>query len=66
MEKIPWDGAKQGQEELFPTNPDLTDILGRTDFNFWELLFFIFLVPQISGFPGPYSPGSGSQTSGII
>ena len=28
------DGPKWGQEDFFPTNPDLADILGRTDFDF--------------------------------
>ena len=27
-------GPKWGQEMLFPTNPDLADILGRTDLDF--------------------------------
>ena len=60
--KIASDGPKWGQEDLFPTNPDLADILGRTDLNF-EIFFLIFWTPnfrisrspdlQISGFPGP-------------
>ena len=32
MEKIASDGPKWGREDFFPTNPDLADILGRTDF----------------------------------
>ena len=28
------DGPKWGQEDFFPTNPDLADILGDTDFDF--------------------------------
>ena len=35
------------------TNPDLADILGRTDFNFENSYFLYCFVPQISGFPGP-------------
>ena len=35
MEKKAWDGPKQGQEDLFLTNPDLANILGRTDLIFW-------------------------------
>ena len=31
MEKIASDGPKWGQEDFFPTHPDLADILGRTD-----------------------------------
>ena len=38
---------------IFPTNPDLANILGRTDFNFENFHFFPFFGPQISGFPGP-------------
>ena len=34
IEKIASDGPKWGQEDLFPTNPDLVDILGRTDLDF--------------------------------
>ena len=36
---------------FFPTNPDLADVLGRTDLNFD--IFFSFFGPRISGFPGP-------------
>ena len=73
MEKIAWDGPKWGQEIFFPTNPDLADILGRTDldfetFHFFDLLdpkFLDFQVlrsqnPQISGFPGSHPALSGS------
>ena len=38
-----WDGPKWGREVLFPTNPDLPDILGRTDFDFGNFHFFDFL-----------------------
>ena len=41
-----WDGSKWGREVFFPTNPDLADILGDTDFDFDN---FIFLGSQISG-----------------
>ena len=34
MEKMAWDGTKCGQDDLFPTNPDLADILGRMDLDF--------------------------------
>ena len=53
---------QMGPGDLFPTNLDLADILGRMDLNF-EFLFFIFRTPhfwnarspdlQASGFPGP-------------
>ena len=62
MEKAAWDGPKWGQEFFFPTNPDLADILGRTDLDF-ENLYCLFGLQisgfsrspdlQISEFPGP-------------
>ena len=45
MEKIASDGPKWGREDLFPTNPDLADILGRTDLNF-EIVFLISWIPK--------------------
>ena len=52
-----------GPGGFFPTNPDLADILGRTDLNFENFYFFICWTPtfwisrspdlQISGFSGP-------------
>ena len=64
MEKIASDGPKWGQEDFFPTNADLADVLGRTDLNFENLyIFLIFWTPnfwisrppdlKISEFPGP-------------
>ena len=39
---------------FFPTNPDLADILGNTDFDFENLyLFLIFLVPKFPDFQVP-------------
>ena len=46
MEKMASDGPKKGQDDFFPTNPDLADILGRTDLNF-EISFIVF-GPHIS------------------
>ena len=47
------DGPKWGQEDFFPTNPDLADILGRTDFDF-EIFFFLdFLGSQLGPDLGP-------------
>ena len=47
MGKIASDGPKWGQEDLFPTNPDLVDILGRTDLKFENFyVFFIFWTPK--------------------
>ena len=53
------DGPKWGQEDFFPTNPDLAYILGRTDFDFEIFIFFGFFWisnlqisgSQISKFP---------------
>ena len=39
---------KWGQEDLFPTNPDLADILGRTDFDFDSFIFICFLDPKFA------------------
>ena len=47
------DGPKWGQEDLFPTNPDLPDILGRTDFDFENFYFFAFLDPKFPDFQVP-------------
>ena len=41
-----WDGAKWGQEEFFPTNLDLADILGRMDLVFENFDFRIFRTPN--------------------
>ena len=63
MEKIASDSPKWGQEDFFPTNPDLADILGRTDLNFEMFYVFYFLDPKFLDFPGaPIStiwPGPG-------
>ena len=63
MEKIASDAPKWDARGFFPTNPDLADILGRTDLNFENFYFLIFWTPnfgismsldlQISEFPGP-------------
>ena len=46
------EGPKWGREVLFPTNPDLADILGRTDFDFENCYFFDFFGSRIPRFPG--------------
>ena len=52
MANIASDGPKWGQEDLFPTNPNIADILGRTDLN-----FEIFLLdPKFLDFQVPRSP----------
>ena len=47
------DGPKWGQEDFFPTNPDLADILGRTDFDFQNFYFLDFLGSQFGPSLGP-------------
>ena len=46
MEKMAWDGPKWGQEDYFPTNLDLADILGKTDLEFENFHFFHFVDPK--------------------
>ena len=47
------DAPKWGQDNFSPTNPDLADILGRTDFDF-EIFFFLdFLGSQLGPSLGP-------------
>ena len=41
-----------GSGGFFPVNPDLVDILGRTDFHSENFYFFVFFGFQISRFPG--------------
>ena len=49
MEKLP-EMVPDGARMFFvPTNPDLADILGRTDFDFENFNVFDFLGSQISG-----------------
>ena len=47
------EGAKWGQEDFFPTNPDLADILGRTDFDFDYCYFLDFLDLKFPDFQFP-------------
>ena len=42
-----------GPGGFFPTNPDLADILGRTDLNFEILYFFELLEPKFLNFQVP-------------
>ena len=39
MQKMPWDGPEWAPRGLFPANPDLADILGRTDLDFDKYVF---------------------------
>ena len=49
MDKTTWDGPKWGPRVFFAANPDLADILGRTDFDF-EIFF---LDPKFPDFQVP-------------
>ena len=65
-QKITREGPKWGREVLFPANPDLPDILGRTDLDFENFYFFYFLGSQISGlgpaWAHPLGPSLGPPT----
>ena len=52
-QKMRPDGTRWSQEDFFPTNPDLADILGDTDFDFENFDFFGFLGPRFLGFQIP-------------
>ena len=43
----------------FPTNPDLADILGRTDLEFENFHFFHFVDPKFLDFQVPRFPKFG-------
>ena len=49
---------QMGPGGFFPTNPDLADILGDTDFDFENFYFWDFFGSQISGL-GPLGPHVG-------
>ena len=48
-----------GPGGFFPTNPDLADMLGRTDLDFENLYFFDLLDPKFLDFQVPILPKSG-------
>ena len=50
MGKLPQMTPNGARKIFVPTNPDLADILGRTNLDF-EI--FVFFGPQVSGCPGP-------------
>ena len=52
------------QDYVFPTNPDLADILGDTDFGFDNFIFLFFWIPnfQISRFPDFRTPAAGGPS----
>ena len=45
---------------FFPSNPDLADILGRTDLNFENCYFFHFLDPKFPDFQVPRFPDAAA------
>ena len=53
------EGPKWAQEDFFPTNPDLADILGRTDVDFENFYFWDYFAFQLPRFPGPQKSGLG-------
>ena len=50
------EGPKWGWEGLFPANPDLADILGRTDFDFENFQFLFFFDPKFPDFSESCAP----------
>ena len=56
--------APNGARICFPTNPDLADILGRTDLNFENLYFLEFLDPEFLDFQIPGSENLSSAGAG--
>ena len=61
MEKMTWDGRKWGQEDLFQTNPDLADILGRMDLDFENSYVSHFLDLKFLDFQIPRSQDPGAN-----
>ena len=59
------DGPKWGREDFFPTNPDLADILGRTDLDFENFDFFYFLDSKFLDFQVPRYLKSGLGRAGL-
>ena len=50
------DGPKWARRIFVPTDPDLADILGDTDFDFENLYFLDFLGSQLGPGLGPALP----------
>ena len=65
MEKTASDGPKCGQDDFFPTNSDLADILGRMDFDFENYYFFHFLDSKFLDFQVPRYLKSGLGRAGL-
>ena len=53
-----------GPGGFFPTNPDLADILGRTDFDFENFYFLDFLGPKFLAWAHPRGPHVGPVHQG--
>ena len=58
MEKMAWGGPKWGREDFFPTNPDLANILGRTELDVENFHFIDLLDPKFLDFQVHRSPNS--------
>ena len=58
MDKNCLDNPKWGQEDVFPSNPEVADILGRADLDFENFYLFVFLDPKFLDFQVPRSPNS--------
>ena len=55
-----------GPGGFFPTNPDLADILGRTDLEFENFHFFFnFVDPKVLDFQVPRFPKFGLGRAGL-
>ena len=54
--------VQMGSGGFFPTNPDLADILGRTDFDFENFYLWDFLGPKILAWAHPLGPHVGPPT----
>ena len=65
MEKIACGGPKWGREGPIPTNPDLADILGRTDLDFESFYFSHFVDSKFLDFQVPRFPRSGLGRAGL-
>ena len=65
MEKMPQMAPNRAKSLFFPTNPDLANILGRTDLNFEILTFFHFLDPKFLDFQVPRFPKFGLGRAGL-
>ena len=65
MKKMACNDNKWGQEEFFPTDPDLADILSRMDLDFVNFYFLYSLDPKFLDVQVPKFWISRSQISGI-